>query len=229
MQERLFDDDAFESAIAAATARVAIISQGKNLVRASSDGSGHFEAVFLSAAEADALVDDPGSVSVSLGSYGGADYFACDISHLADFEPPSGTAFEQLRSVGGALGRDEDAGLLAVARGMAVWHRSVRCCQSCGSKDMAPAKAGSMRRCGACGAGAYPRIDPSVIVLVTACDGELALLGRKANWPEGRYSTLAGFCEVGESLEETVVREVCSTLAESVPLPPAAVPECVLM
>ena len=73
MQERLFDDDAFESAIAAATARVAIISQGKNLVRASSDGSGHFEAVFLSAAEADALVDDPGSVSVSLGSFCGAE------------------------------------------------------------------------------------------------------------------------------------------------------------
>ncbi|KAJ1479275.1 NUDIX hydrolase domain-like protein [Baffinella frigidus] len=102
----------------------------------------------------------------------------------------------------------QDAGILAAARGMAVWHRAARFCQSCGSGDMAPSKAGNARKCGACGAGAYPRIDPSVIVLVTSKGGEHALLGRKANWPEGRYSTLAGFCEVGETLEETVVREV---------------------
>jgi NAD+ diphosphatase len=52
----------------------------------------------------------------------------------------------------------------------------------------------------------FPRIDPAIIVLVT--DGERALLGRQASWPAGRYSTIAGFVEPGESLEDAVLREV---------------------
>lgn len=57
-----------------------------------------------------------------------------------------------------------------------------------------------------CGAEHFPRLDPAIIVLVT--DGERALLGRQAAWPEGRYSTIAGFVEPGESLEDAVAREV---------------------
>jgi NAD+ diphosphatase len=57
-----------------------------------------------------------------------------------------------------------------------------------------------------CGGQQFPRLDPAVIVLVT--DGERALLGRKAEWPPGRYSTIAGFVEPGESLEDAVAREV---------------------
>jgi NAD+ diphosphatase len=52
----------------------------------------------------------------------------------------------------------------------------------------------------------FPRIDPAIIVLIT--DGERALLGRQASWPPGRYSTIAGFVEPGESLEDAVLREV---------------------
>jgi NAD+ diphosphatase len=52
----------------------------------------------------------------------------------------------------------------------------------------------------------FPRLDPAIIVLVT--DGDRALLGRQPTWPEGRYSTLAGFVEPGESLEDAVAREV---------------------
>ena len=52
----------------------------------------------------------------------------------------------------------------------------------------------------------FPRVDPAIIVLVT--DGERALLGRQATWPAGRYSTIAGFVEPGESLEDAVAREV---------------------
>jgi len=52
----------------------------------------------------------------------------------------------------------------------------------------------------------FPRIDPAIIVLVS--DGERALLGRQASWPVGRYSTIAGFVEPGESLEDAVAREV---------------------
>ena len=63
-----------------------------------------------------------------------------------------------------------------------------------------------IRRCPVCEVEHHPRVDPVVIMLVT--DGERALLGRQAAWPEGRYSALAGFVTVGESLEEAVVREV---------------------
>ena len=53
----------------------------------------------------------------------------------------------------------------------------------------------------------YPRTDPAVIMLVVDDDDRL-LLGRQASWPEGRFSTLAGFVEPGESLEQAVRREV---------------------
>jgi NAD+ diphosphatase len=61
-------------------------------------------------------------------------------------------------------------------------------------------------RCEPCGTLNYPRIAPCVIVLVTR--GEELLLARNANFPRPMYSTLAGFIEVGESVEETLVREV---------------------
>jgi NAD+ diphosphatase len=57
-----------------------------------------------------------------------------------------------------------------------------------------------------CGIDHFPRLDPAIIVLVTY--GERALLGRQAAWPAGRYSTIAGFVEPGESLEDAVAREV---------------------
>jgi NAD+ diphosphatase len=59
-----------------------------------------------------------------------------------------------------------------------------------------------------CNAETFPRLDPAIIVLVTDASGERALLGRQAAWPQGRYSTIAGFVEPGESLEDAVVREV---------------------
>ena len=58
----------------------------------------------------------------------------------------------------------------------------------------------------ACAAQFFPRIDPAIIVLVS--DGERALLGRQASWPARRFSTIAGFVEPGESLEDAVAREV---------------------
>ena len=77
----------------------------------------------------------------------------------------------------------------------------------CGSAT-APQSAGHVLRCRdpGCGADFFPRIDPAIIVLVS--DGERALLGRQASWPARRYSTIAGFVEPGESLEDAVAREV---------------------
>src|SRR5215213_9794517 len=69
-------------------------------------------------------------------------------------------------------------------------------------------EAGHVRNCPNCGATHHPRTDPVVIMLVHDPDRDRVLLGRQARWPVGRYSTLAGFVEPGESLEEAVVREI---------------------
>ena len=82
-----------------------------------------------------------------------------------------------------------------------------RFCGNCGAR-LVPERGGHVLRCSnaACAQESFPRMDPAIIVMVS--DGERALLGRQASWPAGRYSTIAGFVEPGESLEDAVVREV---------------------
>jgi NAD+ diphosphatase len=98
-----------------------------------------------------------------------------------------------------------DANLLAHATGLLNWHRRHRFCSNCGNPTVS-AEAGYVRACPRCGVQHHPRTDPVVITLVH--DGDRVLLGRNANWPENRFSCLAGFVEPGESLEEAVAREV---------------------
>lgn len=114
--------------------------------------------------------------------------------------------FADLRQLAGRLAR-EDGALLALARAMMFWHSRHRFCGLCGAPTRTE-EAGHMRRCTApgCNAMHFPRTDPAVIMLVT--DGERALLGRNRNFIAGMYSTLAGFVEPGESLEDAVAREV---------------------
>lgn len=106
----------------------------------------------------------------------------------------------------GALLSARDAGLLVHAVALENWQRLHRFCSRCGERTVIAA-AGHIRRCPACGAEHYPRTDPAVIMLVTD-EQDRALLGRQMHWPEGRFSTLAGFVEPGESIEQAVVREV---------------------
>jgi NAD+ diphosphatase len=119
---------------------------------------------------------------------------------------PGAPRFTDLRQVGALLDRREGA-LLALARALLYWHARHRFCGLCGSPTRSE-EAGHMRRCAApqCGTMHFPRTDPAVIMLVT--DGDRALLGRSRNFPAGMYSTLAGFVEPGESLEDAVAREV---------------------
>jgi len=143
---------------------------------------------------------------ILLGRMGDTHYFAAEIESI---EPPallSGTHFEDLRLVASVLPAGE-AGLLAYARAMIAWRRRHRYCGTCGSTTHA-AKSGHVLVCAdpACRSEQFPRIDPAIIVLVS--DGDRALLGRQASWPLGRYSTIAGFVEPGESLEDAVAREV---------------------
>jgi NAD+ diphosphatase len=146
--------------------------------------------------------------AVFLGMTGGAARFAVEVGHRdpAELAAVLGGEFQELRRHGSILPPAE-AGLLAFARGMMHWHARHRFCGVCG-EPTEPRDAGHVRVCTAeaCGASHFPRTDPAVIVLVT--DGDRALLGRQPAWDRGRYSTLAGFVEPGESLEDAVAREV---------------------
>jgi NAD+ diphosphatase len=110
-----------------------------------------------------------------------------------------------LREVG-ALLDDRDAGLLVHAVGLANWHVTHPRCPRCGTPTEV-IRGGSARRCPADASLHFPRTDPAMIVLVHD-GGDRCVLGRQAVWPPGRFSTLAGFVEPGESAEQAVVREV---------------------
>jgi NAD+ diphosphatase len=143
---------------------------------------------------------------ILLGRFAGNNVFSCEITGP---EPPpveGGARFEDLRMIAAALPADE-AGLLGYARGMVSWRARHHYCGTCGAA-MSAAKGGHVLICTnpVCKHEEFPRTDPAVIVLVS--DGERALLGRQASWPPGRYSTIAGFVEIGESLEDAVAREV---------------------
>jgi NAD+ diphosphatase len=114
--------------------------------------------------------------------------------------------FRDLRYLGTVLPPDE-ANLVAHARALVLWHASQVFCGTCGSAAR-PRAAGNTRKCinENCSREVFPRVDPAIIVLVE--HGDRCLLGRQSHWPEGRYSTIAGFVEPGESLEDSVRREV---------------------
>lgn len=129
-----------------------------------------------------------------------------EVGDEAPRELPSNSSFEELRPLSPIIA-GEEAGLLAYARALSIWRARQRYCGACGAPTIA-VRAGHCMRCSreGCAQEFFPRIDPAIIVLVT--DGERALLGRQATWPAGRYSTIAGFVEPGESLEDAVAREV---------------------
>jgi len=99
-----------------------------------------------------------------------------------------------------------DAANYASARGLVFWHGRNGFCANCGTPTHI-SHAGWARSCPHCGAEHFPRVEPVVIMLAER--GDKALLGRQPSWPPGRYSALAGFLEVGESIDEAVRRETC--------------------
>lgn len=143
---------------------------------------------------------------IFLGLFRGKPAFAVPIS--AEVEPPYRELgeFQDLRYLGTVLPPD-DANMAAHARALVLWHASQMFCGVCGSSAR-PHAGGNSRICvnADCAREIFPRVDPAIIVLVS--DGERCLLGRQTSWPEGRYSTIAGFVEPGESPEDAVRREV---------------------
>ncbi len=145
-----------------------------------------------------------------LGMREDAAHFAVDVSHIDDpvsAKPFAGRGeFVDLRAIGPLLARD-DGSIMAYARGLMYWHRRHRFCGVCGGLTEST-QGGHVRHCtnADCAIDHFPRTDPAVIMLVTY--GDECLLGRQTIWPAGMHSTLAGFVEPGESLEEAVIREI---------------------
>ena len=99
----------------------------------------------------------------------------------------------------------DDAPTFAAALSLARWHGKHRFCANCGELSER-VRGGWSRRCPACAAEHFPRVDP-VVIMLAEHDGRL-LLGRQPQYPAGRYSALAGFVEVGENIEAAVAREL---------------------
>jgi NAD+ diphosphatase len=126
-------------------------------------------------------------------------YFAVTV------EPDGAGTWRTLRELGASVD-DLRAGLFTAAVALEQWHRRHPRCPLCGTPTV-EAHAGWTRVCPADGSEHFPRTDPAIIAVVHDGGGR-CLLGRNAAWPPGRYSTLAGFVEPGESLEAAVAREI---------------------
>jgi NAD+ diphosphatase len=156
------------------------------------------------------------SEPILLGVADGVPLFAIDLEHEAARDRPAddgswdrdgedaAARLITLREAGLALPHGE-AGLAAYASALLGWHRRHRFCANCGHETES-VEAGFERRCPRCGAHHFPRTDP--VVIMTVEHEDRLLLGRRAGWPEGRLSVLAGFISPGEAAEEAVVREV---------------------
>lgn len=146
---------------------------------------------------------------VFLGLQNTTPVFAVDVSHLEDpteVLPGAPGAFADMRALTALLPAD-DATILATARGMLHWRATHKFCPACGGKNT-PVRGGYVLECTQCGVEHFPRTDAAVIMLVTR--GEKLLLGQSHKFPveKNYFSTLAGFVEPGESLEDAVRREV---------------------
>ena len=144
--------------------------------------------------------------TIFLGMFKEQPAFAVAIDGALDAPFTEAGDFHDLRYLGSVLPVDE-ANLAAHARALVLWHVLQKHCGVCGSLSRVES-GGNTRICtnDECGTQIFPRVDPAIIVLVS--NGEQCLLGRQRDWPENRYSTIAGFVEPGESLEDAVRREV---------------------
>ncbi len=183
--------------------------RNRNLVHGVREGQP--EAIYITGAAATAL-RMAGGVSnppwAFLGLLDGKAVFAVDISNADDPVPllsDSVGEFVDLRSVGWGVAKPE-ASILAHARGLMHWRARHGHCGACGGVCEAQSS-GHMMKCLTCDSQHFPRTDSAVIMLVTR--GDSCLLGHSTRFPRANmYSTLAGFLEPGETLEEAVRREV---------------------
>ena len=193
--------------------RVFVLRNDKSLVRWPSRETGMPQAVQVPPVEVSPLVSKP-EQAVFLGLDDSGPLFALDVSHHREdrLEPLIGdNEFIDLREIGWLLD-SQQAAQLAYARGLVFWNRHHRYCGTCGHPTESR-NGGHMRRCtdSGCGRLHFPRTDPAVIMLVEDRfdpDRPRCLLARNSRFPSRMMSTLAGFVDPLESLEECVAREV---------------------
>jgi NAD+ diphosphatase len=177
--------------------------RSRNLIKTTEEP----EAVYVSGEVAHMLRVEDGPWAF-LGILDDRAVFAIDISATDDpipLLPEDLGSFVDLRSVGWGVPRPE-ASVLAHARGLLHWRQRQKFCGVCGNACEVKS-AGHVMQCTVCNTQHFPRTDPAVIMLVHR-DGK-ALLGHSTRFPRATmYSTLAGFVEPGETLEEAVRREV---------------------
>ncbi len=201
MTERREDSQWLERAYRDPGARILLTCRGRVLVRYRAPGG---PLVAFPAADLQGRVP----YSAFLGRCRDRSYFMASVEaeQAGAIAARLDAEFAGLRLLATRLDGDA-AALAAYARALDLWHAAHRYCGRCGSATESHA-GGFRRRCSnpECATDHFPRLDPAIIVIVG--DGRRCLLGRQPNWPERRYSTLAGFVEPGESLEEAVRREV---------------------
>lgn len=182
------------------------IHDGRNLFQTEADGGSRLA---LDKAAATPWLGQ-GAVPILLGLQGPTPCFALDVSAMPQqqLEAAFGGRFIALRQIAGLLSA-ADCALLGYARGMAHWHAQHGFCPRCGGATR-PCDGGAHRICTLpdCAQRHFPRTDPAVIMLVERPDGDACLLAHHQRFQAPVFSTLAGYVEVGETLEETVAREV---------------------
>jgi NAD+ diphosphatase len=182
--------------------RAAVFWNGQPLIRVRDGGHG------LGWVEPGLAFDlVPADQALFLGLDGDAGVWAIEMTGEAD--PTAGPLqgqgkFTDLRFAGGQM-PPGDAGIAATAKALFEWRWRHGFCAACGQPSV-QADAGWKRVCPSCKTEHFPRTDPVTIMLPTY--GDQCLLGRQAAWPKGRFSTLAGFLEPGESIEAGCAREV---------------------
>jgi NAD+ diphosphatase len=145
------------------------------------------------------IIAEPGHY---LGDLDGRGCYACATAIDSDASPAA-----HWRSLRQLFGRLDDMSFALAGRALQIlqWDETHRFCGRCGSRtELAPEE--RSRRCPACGLAHYPRLAPAVMALIRR--GNELLLARSPHFPPEMFSALAGFVEPGESLEETLVREV---------------------
>ena len=141
---------------------------------------------------------------IFLGKHEKKYYFTLNTKDESNFTKDNSSKFEDLRKIAPLLNKKE-AALLAYAKGINYWRERVKFCGKCGHETVLE-DSGHKAFCRNCKSIFFPQTDPAIIVIVTY--REKCLLARQALWPPKRYSVIAGFVEPGESLENTVAREV---------------------
>lgn len=184
--------------------RLVPLWRSRSLLERNDDGT---LAIYLSPTEL--MEPDRIQPPTLLGSDGEREYFAVSVTDIqkdAILADLPNARFADLRRASIDMAA-KHAGILAYAKALHYWQHRHAFCGVCGSPNLLRS-AGHRMKCSneECDRESFPRIDPAIIVLVTHKDA--CLLGRNAKWRARHFSTLAGFVEPGESLEDAVVREV---------------------